>query len=199
MKKKLIIVLFIVCSLLVTGCEEKYITEGTKDEINFKETEEVTNYVKIEMSTDDIMILELYPDVAPITVENFQKLVSEKFYDNLTFHRIVKNFMIQGGASLTNTDVETIIGEFKNNGVKNNLLHERGVISMARANDPNSASTQFFICHADSPHLDGDYAAFGKLIAGFDVLDKLANTRVNGETPVNPPKIKTIRFVTIES
>ncbi len=198
MKKKLIFCLIAFLSLFLTGCSEKYITEGTKDAIKFKETEEVTNYVKIEMSNNDIMILELYPDIAPITVENFQNLIKEHFYDNLTFHRIVKDFMIQGGASTSENQKETIIGEFKENGVKNNLSHERGVISMARSNDKNSASTQFFICHADSPHLDGNYAGFGKLIAGFDVLDKLADTKVNGETPVNPPKIKTIRFVTIE-
>lgn len=189
-------------SLAFLGCNEvEYIKEGVKDDFSFKETEEVTNYIKIEMADNDIMLLELFPETAPITVENFQKLVKEKFYDNLTFHRIVKNFMIQGGdptGTGNGGSSEKIKGEFKNNGVENNLSHTRGVISMARSNDVNSASSQFFICHADTLSLDGSYAAFGKLIAGYDVLDKLANVEVNGETPINKPKIKTIRFITIE-
>lgn len=201
MKSKLFILLFFV--LFLFGCGEvTYQTEGEIDDIEFKESEDITNYVKIEMNNDNIMILELYPEIAPITVENFQKLVNDKFYDGLTFHRIAKNFMIQGGdptGTGTGGSNETIKGEFKNNGIENNLSHERGVISMARSNDPDSASSQFFICHADSSSLDGSYAAFGKLIAGFDTLDKIANTQVRGETPVNPPKIKTIRFVNIEN
>ncbi len=184
------------------GCGQNH-TEGTIDHIKYQETEEKTNYIKIEMKTQDIMIAELYPEIAPITVENFQKLVSEKFYDNLTFHRIVKNFMIQGGdptATGTGGSKETIKGEFSANGFQNELSHERGVLSMARNNDVNSASSQFFICQVDVPSLDGSYAAFGKLIAGFDTLDKLANTKVkqDGETPVAKPIIKSIRFVTVE-
>ena len=116
--------------------------------------------------------------------------------------QIVENFMIQGGdpeGTGRGGSDETIKGEFLNNGVTNTISHERGVISMARNGvDMNSASSQFFICHADVPSLDGDYAAFGKLIAGFNTLDKLAKTAVNGETPINPPKIKSIRFINIE-
>ena len=147
------------------------------------------------------MLLELYPEIAPITVENFQKLVSEKFYDNLIFHRVIKDFMIQGGdpnGTGTGGSKETIKGEFKSNGVENNLKHERGVLSMARSRDKDSASSQFFICHQESSHLDGEYAAFGKLIAGYDTLDKIASTKVNGETPATTQKMKSIRFVTIE-
>ncbi|MCI8467135.1 MAG: peptidylprolyl isomerase [Bacilli bacterium] len=170
--------------------------------MNYKETEEITNYIKIEMqTTGDIMLLELYPDIAPITVKNFQKLVSEKFYDGLVFHRIIKDFMIQGGDPLGNGSggsEETIKGEFRLNGVENNLKHERGVISMARSNDRDSASSQFFIVHADSPHLDGSYASFGRIIAGLDTLDKLANTKTNGETPITKPVIYSIRFVTVD-
>ena len=171
--------------------------------MSYKETEEKTNYVKIEMKTGDIMILELDEKTAPITVANFQKLVSEKFYDNLVFHRIIKGFMIQGGdpeGTGMGGSKDTIKGEFKSNGIENNLSHERGVISMARSSLKDSASSQFFICHDDVPSLDGDYAAFGKLIAGFDTLDKLADTSVgsDGETPVKKPEMLSIRFVNIE-
>ncbi len=199
MKKK--ILLLIVLSLLLLSNCSKTVKESEVDKINYSETEEITNNVKIEMANGDKMLLELYPDIAPITVANFKKLVSEKFYDGLTFHRIVKNFMIQGGdpeGTGSGGSEETIKGEFKVNGVDNNLSHERGVISMARNNiSYDSASSQFFICHADVISLDGNYAAFGKLIAGYDTLDKLANVQVNDETPINPPVIKNIRFVTI--
>ena len=121
--------------------------------------------------------LELYPEVAPITVKNFEKLVSEGFYDGLIFHRVIPGFMIQGGDPLGNGmggAKEKIKGEFLSNGVKNDLKHERGVISMARAYDPNSASSQFFIMHKDAPHLDGQYAAFGKVVSGLEVVDEIA-------------------------
>lgn len=200
MKKKIFTICSILMILLIGGCGKTQHTKGELENVQYQESNEKTNYVKIEMTTGDLMILELYPEIAPITVENFQKLISEKFYDNLTFHRIVKDFMIQGGDPNGNGmggSKETIKGEFSINGVENNLSHERGVISMARSQNYNSASSQFFICHKNSDFLDGSYAAFGKLIAGYDTLDKLANTKVKGETPVNPPKIQSIRFVTI--
>ena len=122
--------------------------------------------------------IELYPEVAPITVKNFEKLVSGGFYDGLIFHRVIPGFMIQGGDPLGNgmggAD-EKIIGEFAANGHKNDLKHTRGVISMARAYDPNSASSQFFIMHADAPHLDGQYAAFGKVVSGMETVDEIAS------------------------
>lgn len=126
--------------------------------------------------------IELDPTAAPITCANFEKLVNDGFYDGLTFHRIIPGFMIQGGDPLGNGmggSKETIKGEFASNGVNNPLQHTRGVISMARAMDPNSASSQFFIMHADAPHLDGDYAAFGKVVEGMDVVDQIANERTD--------------------
>ena len=122
--------------------------------------------------------LELYPEAAPKTVENFLKLVSEGFYDGLMFHRVIPGFMIQGGDPLGNGmggSKNNIVGEFKANGFDNPIKHVRGVISMARAYDPNSASSQFFIMHANAPHLDGQYAAFGKVISGMDVVDEIAS------------------------
>ena len=133
--------------------------------------------VVIEMENGAKIELELYPEHAPITVKNFEKLVSEGFYDGLTFHRIIPGFMIQGGDPLGNgmggAD-ENIDGEFRANGHDNPIKHVRGVISMARAFNPNSASSQFFIMHADAPHLDGQYAAFGKVISGMETVDEIA-------------------------
>ena len=122
--------------------------------------------------------LELCPEAAPETVKNFESLVKSGFYDGLTFHRIIPGFMIQGGDPLGNGmggAEKNIKGEFRANGHNNPIKHERGVISMARAFDPNSASSQFFIMHADAPHLDGQYAAFGKVIAGMDTVDEIAS------------------------
>jgi len=204
MKKKLIIVASLIIVLLMGGCGSKNPrTEGTIENMNYKETEEITNYVKIEMkTTGDIMLLELYPEIAPITVANFQKLVSEKFYDGLIFHRIIKDFMIQGGdpeGTGMGGSEEKIKGEFRLNGVENNLKHERGVISMARSNDRNSASSQFFICHASASYLDGSYAAFGKMLAGFDTLDKLATVSTDeNDKPIQDQVMYSIRFVTID-
>ncbi len=134
--------------------------------------------VIIEMENGGKIELELYPEVAPKTVKNFEKLVKEGFYDGLIFHRVIKGFMIQGGDPLGNgmggAD-ENIVGEFKMNGHNNPLKHTRGVISMARAYDPNSASSQFFIMHEDAPHLDGKYASFGKVVSGMDVVDEIAS------------------------
>lgn len=133
---------------------------------------------KITMKNGDVMSGELYPAVAPITVENFVKLVNAKFYDDLIFHRVIPGFMIQGGDPLGNGTGgadENIKGEFLANGVVNNLKHTYGVLSMARAMDPNSASSQFFIMDSDSPHLDGQYAAFGKVTEGLEVIKKIAN------------------------
>ena len=135
--------------------------------------------VVIEMENGGKIELELYPEFAPETVKNFESLVSAGFYDGLTFHRIIPGFMIQGGDPLGNGmggSEKHIKGEFRQNGFdKNTLKHERGVISMARAFDPNSASSQFFIMHANAPHLDGAYAAFGKVISGIEVVDEIAS------------------------
>ena len=133
--------------------------------------------VIIEMEGGATIKLELDKDAAPKTVANFERLVSEGFYDGLTFHRIIPGFMIQGGDPLGNGmggSEENIVGEFAQNGHNNPIKHTRGVISMARAYDPNSASSQFFIMHADAPHLDGAYAAFGRVVEGIETVDEIA-------------------------
>lgn len=138
--------------------------------------------VRIHVLDYGIIDIELDRENAKETADNFIKLVKEGFYDHLTFHRIIKGFMIQGGDPLgngTGGSDKTIKGEFKANGVNNNLSHKRGVISMARANDYNSASSQFFICHQDCPYLDGLYASFGKVINGMDTVDKIASVKTN--------------------
>lgn len=134
--------------------------------------------VVIEMENGAMIKLELCPDAAPKTVENFEKLVRSGFYDGLTFHRIIPGFMIQGGDPLGNGmggAGEKIEGEFRANGHDNPIKHERGVISMARAYNPNSASSQFFIMHSDAPHLDGQYAAFGRVTEGIEAVDEIAS------------------------
>ncbi len=152
--------------------------------------------IKIEMENGKVMRGELYPEVAPITVENFVKLIENKFFDGLVFHRVIENFMIQGGgfdAVGNHKETDSIKGEFDSNGVKNDLKHTRGVLSMARTMFPNSASSQFFIMHKDAPHLDGQYAAFGKITEGLDVVDEIATCETDyNDQPVVPQVIKTI-------
>ena len=151
----------------------------------------------IEMEDGGIMAGELYEDIAPISVENFEKLANSGFYDGLIFHRVIPGFMIQGGCPQGNGTGGpgwTIKGEFSANGVKNDLKHERGVLSMARAMDFNSAGSQFFIMTTTSPHLDGQYAAFGKVTTGMDVADRIVNSRRNfRDKPIVDQKIKSIR------
>lgn len=146
--------------------------------------------VVIEMQNGKKMKIELYPDKAPITVANFEKLVKEGFYDGLTFHRIIPGFMIQGGdpeGTGMGGSKDKIKGEFASNGVKNDIKHTRGVISMARSMMKDSASSQFFIMHADAPHLDGDYAAFGKVVEGLEVIDEIASVETDyNDRPAEP-------------
>ncbi len=146
--------------------------------------------VQMDVANYGTIILELYPETAPNTVANFVKLAKDGFYDGLTFHRIIAGFMIQGGdpkGNGTGGSAETIKGEFAQNGVENPLKHERGVISMARSSMPDSASSQFFIMHEDAPHLDGAYAAFGRVISGMEVVDAICATTpvvdYNGTVP----------------
>ena len=152
--------------------------------------------VTLTMKDGGVIKLELYPDKAPKTVANFEKLVKEGFYNGLTFHRIISGFMIQGGDPLGNGmggSEENIPGEFAANGFENPIRHERGVISMARAQNPNSASSQFFIMHADGFFLDGNYAAFGKVVEGLDVVDRIAAVETNFmDAPLQPQVIDTI-------
>ena len=156
--------------------------------------------VKITMNGGGEIELELYGDVAPETVSNFKSLVEQGFYNGLTFHRIIKGFMIQGGDPLgtgMGGSDKKIKGEFMANGFNNPLKHTRGVISMARSAMPNSASRQFFIMHADAPHLDGSYAAFGKVTKGIEIVDEIAETPVgwDGQTPKVTPVIEKMELI----
>ena len=155
--------------------------------------------VTFTMENGDVMKAELYPDVAPNTVNNFISLVKKGFYDGLIFHRVIAGFMIQGGdpeGSGIGGPGYSIKGEFNYNGVENNLKHSRGVLSMARAQHPDSAGSQFFIMHADAPHLDGQYAAFGKVTEGIEVVDEIAETSTDmQDKPIENQIIKTIRLV----
>ena len=152
--------------------------------------------VTIEMENGGVMKGELYEDIAPITVENFEKLAKEGFYDGLTFHRVIPGFMIQGGCpngNGTGGPGYTIKGEFTMNGFENNLKHTTGVLSMARTMIPDSAGSQFFIMVADAPHLDGQYASFGKITEGMEVANEIVNVkRDRMDCPIEPVRIKTI-------
>lgn len=154
---------------------------------------------EIEMQDGKIMKGELYPEVAPITVKNFVGLIQDHFYDGLIFHRVIPGFMIQGGgmdATMKGKECPAIQGEFKSNGFNNELLHTRGVLSMACTMIKDSASSQFFIMHEDAPHLDGEYAAFGKITEGLEVVDEIANTPTNfQDCPLTPVVIKTMRLL----
>ena len=190
MKKIITILLSAMMLFSVTSCGK------SKAPINFV----------IEMESGETMQGELYPEVAPITVDNFVKLCNENFFEGLIFHRVIPGFMIQGGgmdAEMQPKDADAIKGEFTANGVKNELKHTRGVLSMARTNDPNSGSSQFFIMHDDAPHLDGQYAAFGKVTEGLEVVDKIATVPTtqrmgHSDVPVEPQVIKTIKIVKYE-
>ena len=176
--------------------------------------------IRITLTNGKEIEAELYPDIAPKSVENFVKLIDAKFFDGLIFHRVISGFMIQGGGfdesfydgNFNSKETDTIKGEFSSNGFKNDLKHTRGVLSMARTNDPNSASSQFFIMHQDAPHLDGQYAAFGKVTKGIEVVDEIAESKtiaLDGEVlymgkkypqqmtdvPETPVVIKTVEVI----
>ena len=155
--------------------------------------------VTIQMKDGGVMKAELYPDIAPITVKNFVDLAAKGFYNGLIFHRVIPDFMIQGGdpeGTGMGGPGYSIKGEFSANGVRNDLKHTRGVLSMARTQDPDSAGSQFFIMHADYPYLDGQYAAFGKLIEGIEVVDKIASVRTDyNDRPLEPQQIE---FMTVQ-
>ena len=152
--------------------------------------------VTITMESGDVMKLELYPDIAPISVNNFISLIQNHFYDGLIFHRVIKGFMLQGGdpeGTGMGGPGYSIKGEFSSNGVENNLKHTAGVLSMARSMNPNSAGSQFFIMHKDAPHLDGSYAAFGKIVQGIDVVNKIAETATDyNDRPLENQVMKTV-------
>ena len=147
--------------------------------------------VRITMEDGGVIDIELNEEAAPLTCENFKKLVGQGFYNGLTFHRVIPGFMIQGGGPGWN-----IKGEFAANGVNNPIKHTRGVISMARSMSPNSAGSQFFIMHQDAPHLDGQYAAFGNVVAGMDVVDKIAAVATDwNDKPKTPVRMKTVELI----
>lgn len=158
--------------------------------------------VTFEMANGDIMKAELYSEIAPNTVRNFIHLINQGFYDGLSFHRIISGFMIQGGCpdgTGMGDPGYKIKGEFKSNNFNNPLKHTPGVLSMARSMEPDSAGSQFFIMHKNSPHLDGQYAAFGKIIEGMDIVDKIAETKTNSaDQPLEPQVIKKMTVQTFE-
>ncbi|GAA0766302.1 peptidylprolyl isomerase [Clostridium subterminale] len=211
MRKRTIGALLItaIISLTLIGCstsnksnKEEANTEGNDNKEIYlsKETEKKETdknpVATIEMEDGKVIKLELYPEIAPNTVRNFISLANSKFYDGLIFHRVISGFMIQGGdpegTGMGGPDY-SIYGEFANNQFENNLLHTKGVISMARSNDKNSAGSQFFIMHGDTPSLDGDYAAFGKVIEGMNVVDSIAQIETgSNDRPKKDIKIKSI-------
>ena len=213
MKRILAILLALAAALLLIACQNKTDNSSPDTDLNNaglgeNKTATVvpTNYVRFDMEDGGMFVVELLPEYAPETVANFQKLVSEHFYDGLTFHRIMKNFMIQGGdpkGDGTGSSSEKIKGEFATNGfTQNTLEHTRGVISMARGTDPNSASCQFFIVQADSHNLDGRYAAFGRVVYGMETVDAIAQTKVEAQKysgeqskPKVAPVMKSVTFV----
>ena len=176
--------------------------DGVKDSANLTGT----HYVAIDVAGHGTITAELYADTAPITVENFMHLVDEKFYDGLTFHRIIAGFMMQGGCPLgtgTGGADKDIKGEFSQNGIPNAIKHEKGVLSMARSALPNSASSQFFIMHQAAPYLDGSYAAFGRVTEGLDVVDAVCENAVGGDgngvlPKANQPVIRSIRCTAVQ-
>lgn len=194
-KRSIILVLCMVMALMAAGCGEAGKTGESSGEGK--------RHVEIEVQDYGTIKLELDEKAAPISVANFVKLAGDGFYDGLTFHRIISGFMIQGGdpsGNGTGGSDETIKGEFSANGVENNISHVRGVISMARSQDFDSASSQFFIMHQDNPGLDGQYAAFGKVTEGIEIVDQICEktpvTDGNGTVEAaNQPKIKTVKVI----
>ena len=202
----------VVACLSFAGCgkEEAKGGKATAEDAGGSKTSAVegaTKFVRIDVKDYGSIVVELYPDIAPITVENFQKLVAQGFYDGLTFHRVISGFMIQGGCPNGNGSGGpgwTIKGEFSANGVKNDLKHTRGVISMARQGNPyndapyrDTAGSQFFIMHQDYPSLDGQYAAFGKVVSGIEVVDKIAAVKTNpsNNKPLTDVVMEKVYFV----
>ena len=201
-KKIILIALAVVAAALIAGVVLA-VTGLTDKTTNNGDLLSGKHYVQMEIENYGTITAELDADTAPITVTNFMKLTESGFYDGLTFHRIISGFMIQGGdpnGNGTGGSAEYIKGEFSANGVKNNMKHERGVLSMARSSQPDSARSQFFIMHEAAPHLDGQYAAFGKVLSGMDVVDAICEsvpvTDRNGTVAKeNQPKITSIKRI----
>ncbi len=185
--RKIILLILSVLFILTcfTACSSNTTVTGAK-------------FVELEMESGETMVIELYPEFAPKSVEMFLANVADGYYDGKVFHRAVKNFMIQGGSvdgsGIGGSD-RTVVGEFRANGIENNLRHTRGIVSMARTQDYNSANGQFFIMHAKTPSLDGQYAAFGRVVEGIELVDKIVEMPVDGETLIKKPVMKTIRIL----
>lgn len=199
--KKIKIIVFLSLLVLVSGCGKKEILGSMQEyeNIKYQETNKKTNIVLLELEDERKILMELYPDIAPISVKNFQKLVESDFYNDIIFHRVVRGFVIQAGDGTSlGRSATTIKGEFKSNGVENSLSHERGVLSMARTSVKDSASSQFFIMLEDNKNLDGEYAAFGRVIAGMDVVDAIGSVVVDSnDKPIKDIKIKRAEFVKV--
>jgi peptidyl-prolyl cis-trans isomerase B (cyclophilin B) len=188
----------------MVSCEAPKLEDIDFSEVSLDKVTEInrkSNYVVISVKDYGKIVVRLFPKVAPETVKNFKNLVADKFYDGLIFHRVIRGFMIQGGdpeGTGYGSGPNSIFGEFSKNGFENNLPHLRGVISMARGNDMNSASCQFFICHATYPTLDGKYASFGFVVAGMEVVDRIASTPTGyKDRPITPVQIEYIRFAKV--
>lgn len=206
----LFLMIIVACLLLLSGCgntnksnnkEESNAASNTNESSKVNSLEN-KNLPKATITVEGYGVIEaeLYPEIAPNTVDNFIYLANKNFYNNLKFHRIIKDFMIQGGdpkGDGTGGPGYSIKGEFTSNGFANSLKHTKGVLSMARTQDPNSAGSQFFIMTGDAPNLDGKYAAFGKVISGFDVLDKIQNVETNSADA--PKKDVVITSITVDT
>lgn len=200
MKKGIILAAAIILVLfVVSGCSKENVVKEDTSNTNANTSIDVGEnnpIVTITMESGDVIDVELYPEIAPNTVNNFVSLIDQNFYDGLVFHRVIPKFMIQGGdpeGNGTGGPGYGIKGEFASNDFENPLVHERGIISMARSRDMDSAGSQFFIMVADAPHLDGEYAAFGKVISGMDVVDAIVSVdKGAGDRPVDPQTIKTV-------
>lgn len=210
---KLILIVTLMSSLVLVGCgnsktsdnqkNESEQTPITNDSTNDKKSTESNENLPIATITVEgygVIEAELYPEIAPNTVNNFIDLAKKGFYDNLKFHRIIKGFMIQGGdpqGNGTGGPGYSIEGEFTSNGFANSLKHTKGVLSMARSQDPDSAGSQFFIMTGDAPHLDGEYAAFGKVISGLDVVEKIESVKTGANDA--PEKDVVIKSITVDT
>ncbi len=214
MRKTAILLSLLLClSFALCSCSDKEETNPAtepKQEEKQEEPELLTENVieaVMVLTNGEMLELELYPDVAPKTVANFVKNVQEGFYSGTIFHRVIEGFVIQGGGydeEFNRKNVsETVEGEFEANGIENNLKHTRGVLSMARTKAPNSASTQFFIMHEDAPHLDGQYAAFGRVVSGMEIVDEIAASPISDDNPDGltdvPAEIYTIQEIFINT
>lgn len=188
----MILFLSLIAVVTMTACGKGNSAEKDSDSANGTSTHKI----RIELEDGGVMEAELYPDIAPITVANFEALIGKEFYDGKTFFRCIPGFVIQGGApDKGEEEPASIKGEFSANGVENSLKHEEGVLSMARASDPDSASSQFFIMDGKAEHLDGQYAAFGKLTKGIEEVHRIAKLGLDSEYIPQPVKIKSIRMI----